>query len=226
MKAPSSSPWPDPFGRWGTGRAINRLPRYFRPPPRDPAADAMLEKVLEAAQQWDRNPNDRCGLLTFAAALMVCPAEVGLHAAGPGYSSLMNRRFQLADLAIAPEEGTSDARTERDEIAAMADTSNSEVTILLHFETLEATLRWAPGMACHEWMANVHEPDLAVHYADHENDRFAVRILRQLLPEWSEDRSRIKLVAMGLDALHRRLDHNYPYWEDLHHWLNGTGFYN
>lgn len=89
----------------------------------------------------------------------------------------------------------------------------------VRFENLRFLLRIESGAVQVEWHAATYEPDLAVHYSDHKNNVFAVRIFRALLPQAQDDFSKLKLVATALDSLHRRLDPSYPHWEDLYVWL-------
>lgn len=203
--------WPNPFARLSKAtRATHCLRAEFAPPPRRATQDLTLEKLLQAAQDWTLNPNDRCGLLTLCAALLICPQEVR-HAFTDDISWFAARNPDVPAL-----RSTSD-----DEAPPTIEPFYAQFS----FESLHGSLRIDEEQQVVEWLAVSHKPDLAVHYSDHENDLFAVRLLRAFLPSHQHNLSKLKLVAMALDSVSRRLDPAYPYWEDVPHWLSDSHFY-
>lgn len=211
--------WPDPFSKWGDGpRSRSRVPLSLTLLRRTVTAECILGSLLEAAQAWERDPNDRCTLLTLAAALIVSPEAV--------FVAKMDRLLILppggADLDAA---FPSTACTDPDLDQRWGAFERSQSVIYLRFRTLRAFLDTSAETPNLDLTSNLHLPNLAVHYSDHEFNVSTVRMLRTHLPDWRDDQARLKLLALGLDALKRQLDPGYPYWEDLPHWLEGTLFY-
>lgn len=199
--------WPNPFRRWSEeAKATSCVPADYRPSSRDEGRDLLLARLLEAAQSWELTPNDRCGILTCCAALMICPQSVQY--------ALTDRILRLA----SPAEEAVPALDGRGNVGPPGLEADSYF-VQVSFETLHGSLRIDRSQQVVEWLAVNHAPDLAITYSDHENDMQAVRWLREFLPNLRDDHSVLQVVAACLDSVHRQLDPAYPHWEDLRAWL-------
>lgn len=125
-------------------------------------------------------------------------------------------------LSAPSQQPTPALQTSASEPSPPVDTDPFHVQV--SFKTLHGALRLDHSQQVVEWLAVVQSPNLAVHYSDHENDLTAVRMLREFLPAYGDDHSLLKLVAFALDSVNRRLDQEYPYWEDLRVWLEDSDF--
>lgn len=169
--------WPDPFLRWGDGpRSRSRIPFNFVSLPRAISAECILTSLLGAAQAWDHTPNDRCALFTLAAALIASPAEV--------FVAKMKR------LSILPPDGAdpctaflATACNDPELDRRWGTLEQSESVIFLRFRSLRAILDITCGASNLDLAYNLHLPNLAVHYSDHEFNVFTVRMLRAYLPD-------------------------------------------
>jgi hypothetical protein len=223
--------WPDPFSRWsgdqeGESRAHVRLPRDYANVPRSAVAEAVLILLLRAALELALDPNQRCALYTLAAALLICPDEVGLSLKTDDIPSFLKHPDhrevdeQPLTMAVLP--------TPRRRFCGTCETEfpGSGKTIHVRYQALIGQLTINNLQAPVDWTVAHAGPDLALLYEDHANNEFARLALKEHLPNYPDDHARLKLLAFGLDVLKRQLDAGYPWGEDLRVWLAGDGFYN
>lgn len=211
--------WPNPFTRW-TDTTARTVAAHLSPSDvyvktsRNAPADVVFNKLLQVATDLELNPNSRCVLYILAAALYLCPDEVRLtrdvsdippFLRPPGSRDASEVLLTSADLP---------------EIKRMCGTCGAEfsppqMTLCIRYTHLVGRLVLGGGSDAECWRASHGMESLAIWYEDHANNQFAWQSLREFLPQYPDDHSRMKLLAFGVDALLRRLSPDNPWWEDL-----------
>jgi hypothetical protein len=216
--------WPDPFDRWPDSglyesRAHLRVPKTFAPEVRTPLADAVLAKLFQAMLMQDWDPNQRCAFYTLAAALIICPQEVTLTRSN-GDIPLFLRNLQQE---VFPNENPLCI----EDVAVPRQTLCGTCGFVFDFNTLirlryknilvELTLDAARTVIAASWSTTHQVANLALLYEDHANNDFAWRLMHEFAAKYTDDLSRLKLLALGLDALKRLLDDESPWCDDVPH---------
>jgi hypothetical protein len=216
--------WPDPFDRWPDpglyeSRAHLRIPNTFTPEVRTPLADADLAKLFQALLMNDWNPNQRCAIYTLAAALTICPQKVML--------TRSNGNIPLFMRNVEQEVFPNEQPLCIEYVAVPIQTLCGTCGFLFDFNTLirlrykniivELTLDTARTVIAASWSATSQIANLALLYEDHANNDFALQVMREFAHQYTDDLSRLKLLAIGLDALKRLLDDESPWCDDVPH---------
>jgi hypothetical protein len=216
--------WPDPFDRWPDpglyeSRAHLRIPNTFTPEVRTPLADAVLAKLFQALLMNDWNPNQRCAIYTLAAALTICPQKVML--------TRSNGNIPLFMRNVEQEVFPNEQPLCIEYVAVPIQTLCGTCGFLFDFNTLirlrykniivELTLDTARTVIAASWSATSQIANLALLYEDHANNDFALQVMREFAHQYTDDLSRLKLLAIGLDALKRLLDDESPWCDDVPH---------
>lgn len=215
-------PWPDPFDHWQgkfqeEASARARLPRTFQSEARLPVADAVLTKLFQAFLTPDLNPNQRCAFYTLAAALIICPQEVTL--------ARSNGEILLFLCKIDSETLPDDQHLRIEDLVppslALCGTRDYEFkferVIRLGYKGIvgQINLDARQNVKAANWTTRRKIDDLALLYEDHANNDFARWVMRDFAQRYTDDLSRLKLLAFGLDSLKRLLDDGYPWYEDV-----------
>lgn len=215
-------PWPDPFDHWpvrmlGKSSARLRLPRSFQPEARLPVVDAVLEKILQDVLTQDCDPNQRCAFYTLAAALIVCPQDVAL----TRYVGDMPFFLRRVEHEISPQEESlspEDLAPKRPGVCGTCDYKfNSSKVIRLRYQGIagEITINTTRNETHAKWSTPRQLDNLALLYEDRSNNDFALAVMREFAHKYTDDLSRLKLLAFGLDALKRLLDNDYPWFDEV-----------
>jgi hypothetical protein len=221
--------WPNPFLRFstpGTQRPAVHvlLPAVYTSTPRSAVADAVLTELLQTAVDLELNPDSRCVLYTLAAAICLCPDEVRLTRDVSDIPPFL-RPQDLQDSNEAPL--TQVDLVERVRICGTCEWvfSKSQKTLYIRYQGLEGRLVLNGGQVGERWSASHNVKSLSIEYNDHGDNEFAWHKLREFLPQYADDHSRLKILAFGLDALLQRLAPKRQCWEDLRAWLETDGGY-
>lgn len=221
--------WPNPFLRLLTPgtqppAAHVLLPAAYTSTPRSAVADAVLTELLQTAVNLELNPDTRCVLYTLVAAIYLCPDEVRLMRDVSDIPPFL-RPQDLQDLNEAPL--TQADLVERVRMCGTCEWAfpPSQKTLCIRYQGLVGRLVLNGGQGAERWSANHNAKSLSIWYNDHGNNEFAWHTLREFLPQYADDHSRLKILAFGLDALLQRLAPERPYWEDLRAWLGTDGAY-
>jgi hypothetical protein len=222
--------WPNPYTTWAQANteqahARRLLPSHYVATERSSVVNHVLNHLNSVATDSECDPNERCALYTLMAALIICPEEVALlH---------VDTKLNVPDFLLSPAQrelrrGQSSELT-HDHIESHAATSQSvgvcgtcsaefpasPLTVSLVYQNLKALLEICTNGKTSFHAMNTPQADLALLYEDHLNNRFAQRIFVDFSVVFSDDLSRLKILAFGLDALKRLLEPDYPWYEDL-----------
>lgn len=214
--------WPDPFDRWqgltaDEPRAHLRIPRTFTPEVRSPVADTVLAMLFQAAPKQNCDLNQRCALYTLAAATIICPQEATLTRSNGEIPFFLRNVEQ----EIYPNEHLlciEDVAPPKPRFCGTCDQVFDFTRIIrLYYKNIvgELTLDDARIVLAASWSATHPIADLALLYKDHAHNDFAWRVMHELSHQYTDDLSRLKLLAYGLDTLKRPLDDDHPWWEDV-----------
>jgi hypothetical protein len=212
--------WPDPFDRWQNSircesRAHLRLPRTFRSEMRSPVADAVLAMLFQAVLKQDWDPNLRCAFYTLAAAIIICPQEVTLTGSN-GDIPLFLRNLEQE---IYPNEfllRIEDVTPHNSRVCGNCDYAfESRKVVRLRYQNItgDITIDTSGTVIAASWSATHQMSNLALLYEDHANNAFAWQVMHQYAHKYTDDLSRLKLLAFGLDVLKRLLDDDQPWLE-------------
>lgn len=214
-------PWPDPFDRWNThshddSPARMRLPRKPEFDARSDIAEATLQKLFTCVLTRDLDPNERCAFYTLTAALMICPKEVTLTRFEAGIPQFLNRdRYQGA---------LGEESLHIDDVSAMPQkfcgTCNHEFeferTIRIRYRGIQGDIQLdaKKKVMATSWSTLRQVDDLALLYEDSLSNNFALKLMQEFASQYTDDVSRLRLLAIGLDALKRLMDHSASWFED------------
>ena len=222
--------WPNPYTAWGQvnaeqAHARQLLPSHYVAAQRSSVVNHVLNHLYGVAADSECDPNERCALYTLMAALIICPEDVALlH---------IDTKLNVPDFLLSPAQRKlsreqSSALT-HDYIASHAATPQSvgicgtcsaefpasPLTVSLVYQNLKAVLEICTNGKSSFLAINTPQPNLALLYEDHLNNRFAQQIFVDFSAVFSDDLSRLKILAFGLDALKRLLEPDYLWYEDL-----------
>lgn len=224
-----SNDWPNPFLRFLTPgtqppAAHVLLPAAYTSTPRSAVADAVLTELLQTAVDLELNSDARCVLYTLAVAMCLCPDEVCLTRDVSDIPPFL-RPQELRDSNEAPL--TQADLVTRVRVCGTCEWvfPKSQKTLCIRYQGLEGRLALNGGQGGERWSGNHNATGLSIGYNDHGNNEFAWHTLREFLPQYADDHSRLKILAFGLDALLQRLAPERPWWEDLRAWLETDGGY-
>jgi hypothetical protein len=222
--------WPNPYERW-TKQHIEEssshrlLPREFQTTERTFTAETVLKHLLHLAIDPNFDPNHRCALYSLAAALIICPQEVTLQYVDknrhvPDFllsaQQILHRNEKMQELTEVHFRAHEDA-SKRVGVCGncLAEFPKQPLVVQLTYADLQAELEVEAADKAKFKLLNSPRANLALLYEDHLNNCFAHQLLVDFLGKYSDDFSRLKMLAFGLDALKRLLPKGYPWREDL-----------
>jgi hypothetical protein len=214
--------WPDPFDRWpgltlDEPRAHLRLPRTFTSSVRSPLEDAVLEKLFQAVLMQDWDANQRCTFYTLAAALIICPQEVTLTRSN-GYIPQYLRNIEQEVFPNEHHLCIEDVAVQRPQFCGTCGyIFDFKRIIRLRYKNIigEFTLNSVRTVVAARWSATHQIVNYTLRHKDHTHNDFAWRLMQAYVHQYTDDLSRLKLLAFGLDALKRLLDDDHLWLEDV-----------